>query len=405
MNNVWELFLFRLKKEWKYQYGVWKTAVDWVVWLYILIPVLAIVGYQYYLLWQGVAQWVDIFPPFLYWFNFFFLTRMGTIRLFLQEGDLLFLRRKSAWMHRLMTIGLVYSLIRNLVILAASTILLFPILVNYLGASIFEVIIVAGFVFLLQLFVQVSQQLLAIRFRRWKHVGVNFLFLVGTFLLFQSFLFSETIIRAVLGGLLGLAAIWLVKKRLSFTTSFFEDCIRENQERLKLTALFLGASGYKMEKKQRKRPIFLFSNSARLFKNRTSKNLAAELLLKMVIRNKTKLMGTLQITGGGIIAVWIAPSWIKWVLLVVCLFAIVQYIKWGWGDMRTHTFFTLFPKSDHENLLQGVKKGIFLLATPSILFLGLTAGWTAISPLIGLAVAFVSVLFCYFFFIKDAWLS
>lgn len=405
MKNARDLFLFRLKKEWNYQYGVWKTAVDWIVWLYILIPVLAILGYNYYLLWQGTVQWIETYPPFLIWFSFFFLTRIGTVRLFVQEGDLLFLRRQSQWLHRLMKLGVGYTLLRNAIILAIYTALLLPILQIYIGASVTEIILFISFVFLLQLFVQLSRQLLGLRYRRWKYTIINAVFLMGSLFLFQGFLFSGWILRGLIALILTAVVVWFLTKRLTRTNSFFEDCLRENQERLKLTTLFIGASGYKLEKKQRKRPIILFFNSAKLFKNRTTKNLAAEVFMKLFMRNKSKLMAILQITGASMIAIWISPLWVKWVLLVVCLFAVVQYIKWGWRDMRTHSFLTLFPKGEHDQLLLGIKKGIFLLGVPSFLLLGLTTGWTAMSFLAGIAVALGSVLFSYFFFIKDTWLN
>lgn len=73
MTSVKELFFHRLRKEWRYQYEVWKTAVDWVVWLYILIPALSVLGYQYYLVWDGIAEWVTLFPEVFFLVTFVLL--------------------------------------------------------------------------------------------------------------------------------------------------------------------------------------------------------------------------------------------------------------------------------------------------------------------------------------------
>lgn len=106
MTSIKELFFLRLKKEWRYQYDVWKTAVDWVVWLYILIPALGVLGHQYYLVWNGTAEWVSQFPLTFFWIPLFFLSRFATVRLFLREGDLLFVRQDFSWYYALLRLGL-----------------------------------------------------------------------------------------------------------------------------------------------------------------------------------------------------------------------------------------------------------------------------------------------------------
>ncbi len=42
MTTIKKLFWQRLVSGWKYQYSVWKTVVDWIVALYIVIPFSAI---------------------------------------------------------------------------------------------------------------------------------------------------------------------------------------------------------------------------------------------------------------------------------------------------------------------------------------------------------------------------
>ncbi|MBU9711670.1 ABC transporter permease [Evansella tamaricis] len=404
MGSVRDLFFLRLKKEWVYQYSVWKTAVDWVVALYILVPVLAILGYQYYLLWEGSAEWVIQFPALFYWLPLFFLSRYGTVRLFLREGDLLFLRQQSNWYFSLIKHGITYSLLRNATLLVCCALLLLPIWLIYGGASNTEIVFALCYAFVFQLFSQLGRQLLALRYRRWKLYLINILFVMVTFPLFQLFFFGNGVVQAILFLGFALACYSLMKKRFHLTATFFEDCLRENQERLKLVSIFIAASGYKIAKKQRKRPLILFSKSTKLFRKRTPMNLLAEIFIKQTIRNKTMLLGVLQITGVGIIAILLTPVMLKWVLLAVCLFAVVQFIKWGWRDMRTQPFFKLFPYKDQKNLVQGIRKAIFLLGLPSFFMLGLVTGWVAVSLTIGIVAAIGSVLFSYLFFIWRTWL-
>ncbi|OIJ20683.1 hypothetical protein BKP45_08550 [Anaerobacillus alkalidiazotrophicus] len=405
MTSVKQLFFLRLKKEWGYQYGVWKTAVDWVVWLYILIPGLGILGYHYYLLWEGTAEWISQFPVQFFWLPLFLLSRIGTVRLFIREGDLLFLRQRSNWYYPLLQLGVSYTLVRNALVLTSFAILLLPIWLIYIGASNTEIIIALCFGFLFQLFSQLGRQLLALRYRRWRLTLYNMLFLMVTFLLFQMFFLGNKTIQAILFLGFAFACYWLLRKRLHLTSTFFEDCLRENHERLKLASIFISASGYKLEKKQRKRPWFLFAKSTILFKERIPSNLLAELFIKFTLRNKSKIYSILQITGIGVVAILITPVWLKWVIFVVCLFSVIQFIKWSWRDMRTQSFFKHFPLQDEENLLPGLRKAIFLLGLPSCMILGLVTGWGGGSLLLGGVTAILSPLFSYFFFIKDSLLN
>jgi hypothetical protein len=55
MNSAAELFYHRLKHEAKEKYRLWTMVVDWVTWIYILIPVMLIAGRFYITLWTGDA--------------------------------------------------------------------------------------------------------------------------------------------------------------------------------------------------------------------------------------------------------------------------------------------------------------------------------------------------------------
>lgn len=155
MTTVFRLFFFRVKKEWQYQYSVWKTAVDWIVWLYILLPILIFVSYQYYLLWGGQANWVALIPDFLFSYVLFFLVCwFGTIRLFLQFGDLLVIRQHEDWLRSLMKLGIFYTIGRNTFYLAFISLLLLPVWVVYEGMGYNEIFLFVCFVFVFQLFIQ-----------------------------------------------------------------------------------------------------------------------------------------------------------------------------------------------------------------------------------------------------------
>jgi len=405
MMTATQLFFRRVKTEWQYQYKVWKTAVDWIVWMYILIPFLIIVGSQYYAIWTEQVGWTDTFPLSLTWFMFFYLSLTGTVRLFIEEGDLLFLRQRESWMSILMRSGIIYSILFTVFLVSVVTVILFPIWYVYEGVSFIEIIFFMIFAIVFRLNLQLIKQMLSVRFEGWKLFLVNNLTLIIALAVFSLFLYSALLSKIGIFLLLTVFFIYLIKRRLDMRWSFYADCLREQQQQMRLTTLFIGASGYKVERKfrNRKQPILLFSESDRLFKERSNRNIISEIFIKFVIRNKSKLLVIGQMTIVFMFALSIAPFWLKWLLLPICMFSIIHYTRSSWKELKEHSFFKLYPFSNKEETVIGVKKAIACLTLPSCFLFGLMVGWGAYTFMIGAGVAFLSVLISYYLFIKDSY--
>ena len=54
-----QLFFRRVGSDWKFQYGVWKSAIDWTVALYIVVPAVLIGLNSYTLLWKYQYGWME----------------------------------------------------------------------------------------------------------------------------------------------------------------------------------------------------------------------------------------------------------------------------------------------------------------------------------------------------------
>jgi len=91
MITVTRLFFQRIIADWNYQYQVWRTAVDWIVALYIVIPFST--GFIYYHLswWRAVPWWLDYIPLNALAAIMLVFTWSGTIRIFVEGADQLFL--------------------------------------------------------------------------------------------------------------------------------------------------------------------------------------------------------------------------------------------------------------------------------------------------------------------------
>lgn len=100
-----QLFFRRAGSDWKYQYGVWKTAVDWTVALYIVIPAVLIGLNGYALLWKNQYGWMEGLSFSWLLIALYLFTWSGRIRTFMEEGDQLFLLQRKGWVRRIIALG------------------------------------------------------------------------------------------------------------------------------------------------------------------------------------------------------------------------------------------------------------------------------------------------------------
>jgi hypothetical protein len=97
----------------------------------------------------------------------------------------------------------------------------------------------------------------------------------------------------------------------------------------------------------------------------------------------------------------LAPFWIKWLLLPICTFSLIHFIRSSWTDLTTHTFFKLYRFEKNTNTDLAIKRAIAWMSLPSCFLIGFMTGWAAFSPLLGLMVALVTVTLAYIFLIKE----
>lgn len=397
------LFMHRLKNEWRYHYEIWKTAVDWIIGLYLFVPLLIFLGYQYYSIWNGQASWLEVYPTAFTWYFFLYICLFGTVRLFVQEGDLLFIRQEKAWLRGLMRYGILYSFLVSIVLVSSLSIALFPVWYVYETVSFVQLALFIPFALLTRINAQFVRQLLSIHFKRWKLSFINIGFVAVLFLLFTIFLRSPSAVQFVIVLSLGFSGILLYKMRLNMLWSFHIDCLREGQQRLKLATSFISASGYKVEKKFRKNkePFILFSNSAHIFNNRNNSNIMTEIIIKFVVRNKTKLFVLLQLFACFTVAIVLTPFWLKWVVLIFSLFSVIHYVRSSWGELKDHLFLKLYPASNHEETALAIKRSLVFMTVPICFLLGFITGWSAFSPWVGLAIALTISILAYFYIMKE----
>lgn len=374
MMTVTRLFFRRLVSEWQYQYSVWKTAVDWIVALYIVIPFFALFVEYYLSWWRQVPGWLEYIPLNAILGIVLICAWSGTMRIFLEDADQLFLLQRKAWINRIFKYSLGYSVLYNLVITSLLLLVLAPFLCRHYGFSLDEIILLTIFVFILKNCLGIGKQLLENRFKGWvQSVLRSAVFLIMGFyirasvvsLQSQRGIFYQSVI------LLLIAFGILLYRRMRGQGTFFEDVLREKQAKLRLANIMLMQAGTYVKKPRvvRKRPL-LFRNSNLLFKKRSPVNGLVEMCLKAVLRNEKDVGFYFKLLGVYLVLILAIPGLYKWLLWMVFSIMLTNAMGISWLEVINAPFVCFFPWQT-ETKRDAAWKAIFLMALPGQLLLGL----------------------------------
>ncbi|MCB8815388.1 ABC transporter permease [Desulfosporosinus shakirovi] len=373
MITVTRLFFQRITADWNYQYQVWRTGVDWIVALYIVIPFSA--GFIYYYLswWRAVPGWLDYIPLNALSAIIVIFAWSGTIRIFVEGADQLFLLQRKVWISRIIKYSLVYAVVYNLVVTLVLLTILVPLLLLHYGFSLLGVVWLTVLVFLLKNCLGLGKQLVELRFKGWaKRIVKLIIFLVTGVYVSQSvalllsfnglFYLSILILLIILSKLL--------YKRAKLKGIFFEDVAREETAKLRLAKYMLQNAGtyVKRPRFSRKRPL-LFRSSNLLFKKRNPVNALVEMCLKYELRNEKDVEFYLKMVGVSILAILVFPPDYGWLLWIVFSIMISNVVWLFWQEVIKDPFISLFPWLP-ESKIAAMSKAIFLMALPGQLILG-----------------------------------
>ena len=374
MVTATRLFFRRIVSDWKYQYQVWKTAVDWIVALYIVIPFIAIFINYYLSWWRKAPGWLGYIPLNALLGIILVFAWSGTIRIFVQEADQLFLLQRKAWISRIMTYSLGYSIIYNFVVTSLLLIILAPFLLFYYGFSPIGVIWLTVFVFILKNCMGLAKQLVELRFQGWtQRIMRTVIFIITGVYARESVLLLLSrpgLFYLSLFVLLSTLVIFLCR-RVKLKGTFFEDVSREQTAKLRLAKFMLQAAGVHVKKPRfaRKRPL-LFRNSNLIFKKRNPVNGLVEMCLKAVLRNEGDVGFYLKLIGVYLVMIIAFPGDYKWLLWIVFSIMLTNVVGISWLEVINSPFVCLFPWLS-ETKMAAARKTIFLMALPGQLLLGL----------------------------------
>lgn len=373
MMTVTRLFLQRIVSDWKYQYQVFRTAVDWIVAIYIVIPFSFIFIDFYLSLWREVPGWLFSIPLNALIGIILVFIWSGTVRIFLEDADQLFLLQRKVWINRIIKYSLGYSVGSNLLSTSFLLIILAPLLLLRFGFSPAEIIWLTFFIVVFKTCIGIVKQLVEWRFKGWtQRIILIVLFLMTIVYLRESvvFLLNQWDLFYLLELSLLVALILLLTLRMNLQGAFLEDIFREKNVKLRLAKVMLQNMGTYVKKPRfsRKRPL-LFRNSNLLFKKRNSVNVLVEICLKAVLRNAGDVGFYLQMVGVYLGIIVVFPGYFKWPLWIVLSIMLTNVVRISWAEVINAPFVCLFPWLP-ETKLVAARKAIFLMALPGQLLLG-----------------------------------
>jgi ABC-2 type transport system permease protein len=384
MLTVNQLFFRRLGSNWKFQYGVLRTVVDWVTALYFFIPALSIAIYHYYKWWDTTPLWMDRVPFTLIAIVLSLYASTGAVRLFILDADQLFLVQRSVYYRSLMKLGILYTFIMEFVLSAVILLILAPILLNRYAITPVELIMLYIFISCFRINISQISQRVFNRFSGWRYTSLWLgLIIVPAilFILYLELLISMPFLLALACVISVTSAVILAKNRLSVKGTFFHDVEYEFKQRMKFAALLFRGLSVKKQRVRRSHPL-LFPNSNLLFRDRSPANGLVEMCVKSFFRSWAEFKVYLQFVfiGAAVLMLPFMPMWSKWVVWIALAFILCQRLKTFWGEMMSSDFVRMFAWKDTDRL-QAAGKAIFLMAVPGFIFVSIVFGFSSFSLL------------------------
>lgn len=385
--------LRRIRQAIRFQYRVWRMAVDWTVALYLVVPGLFFIGYQYVTWYSAPPVWMEHVPYALMRGLLFVFAAGGTLRLYVEEADQLFLVQRVDWFRRMMSWGMGFSIAAQggwTLALAGG---MYPLLSRIYGLTPGETVELFVLVFLFKLYLQLGNQWLSVRLSGWRGVLVKIVMLPPAGLLFawitavpQAELGGPYVFAAAMAVIMGAPLVWLLPARLRLKGAFFHDIRREHEEKMKVAGLLMGIAGIPAPKKtklRRKKPL-LFPGSGKLFRARSADHVLAESLIKAAFRtgSKLKLMGYGGLAFAMAVGVSPAGGFRVGVLLAVSLMNV--YMASGFAkEGAEEGFIRMFHWEDGVRFGALQKAGLGISLPVCLLLAGLTGmleqgGWGAL---------------------------
>ncbi|MDR4435077.1 ABC transporter permease [Bacillus tequilensis] len=318
------LFFRRLFDYYKYQFKVLHAVIDWTVALYIVLPALAFLIYQYIDLLNGRGlfyEWSEVMGWRWLYAVCVLIVCTGKVHTFLMEADKVFLLQKKEMIYQLKRYALVYSFLITLAKWMLLFCIVFPFIRHSVHITLTESAALLCYLFGLHaFFLSLKQDTIRKRrsISRWL---ADILFRAVLFSGSAALMaFTDWRLLALTGILFLIFAFWRGLKKAASILGFEAEVMEEKKSRLALAGLVMMMSQEagipKVKDRMRRKPLF-YRNSKRIFKKRTICTGYKELFFKVMLRNGEYMRHMYMLLSAFTVLLFVSPIWLKLIVLFV----------------------------------------------------------------------------------------
>jgi ABC-2 type transport system permease protein len=371
------LLLSRIARFWREQLRIWKTAFDWTVMLYLVVPGLWILGGLWLEMLREPPAWLLALPPGLALAVFAILMVAGRLRTFLEEADVLALLQRRRWVRTLKTGGAAYTLAAQ----AVATALLFTVLLPWLrlhdafGAD--GLAMWAVFTLACRSLAAAARRLAASLLRGWRRWTANVLLSCALIACYAGAVSASDGSAAFLGaGAAAAFALWAgaVRALVRMRGGYEADLQAELRARTASAALLLAVAA--IEEKPAplmKRPM-LFPRSGRILRASDPGAMLAEMRIKAFLRQPRQLGQGFRLIAIPTVALVSVPGWVALILAVVLMALVASWLQRDFRVWMDEPFIARFPWEDAA-IRRGAMLSRFWLMLPAAVWYAAVAGW------------------------------
>jgi ABC-2 type transport system permease protein len=396
------LFYKRVWHEWRQKGKTARSIIDWTIALYVVIPAAVFAGMYYSSLWKTAPKWVTYVPLYVSFTCLFFLTSLGSVRSFLEQGDSLFLIQYPHIMRAIIVRGIWYTCVKGILVNGIAFLYSLPILITGYGLTVVQAVILFLLLVLMSFIQMFLNRYWKVRIQhKWEQKLLHFTSIGVITLLFGSgvvLLVKLPYALLLYVGLLLVLLRFLIRQELQYERVFFQEAELERAEGLRWTSAVLVGVGHVQKPVQSKKP-WLFPRSKRLLKTENRTFRIVEAFLKDYFRTDSNLQFYSLVTmysEGGIVA---APWWLGSIIFAFALFAIFKQSGEQWKLFADKMLLRLYCPEGERLLIAEKARGLIFfpaLLVYVIVCLGILHIWAGI----GAGLLAVSFGVWYLFFYK-----
>lgn len=369
------LLRIRIARFWREQFRIWKTAADWTVWLYLLLPGLWIAGGMWLEMLEEPPAWLAALPVNLVLVPLTLAVFTGRLRTFLEDADLLFLLQRGRWIRVLKAGGAVYTFILHIMTTGILFVLLLPWLVLHDAFDAAGLVLLAVHTLACKSLFTAAKRLIAARLRRWRRWNAESLLLVFTLAFYVVPVLAAGGNVAVLSGCAAAGfAAWLlaVITHVRSCGGYEADLKQELNARTALAGMLLTGVIEEKSAPSLKQPL-LFHRSSRIFRAEDPGAVLAEMRIKSFAR---QLRSVRQLTGLAVVstsALAAVPAWLALGLAAVLPAFAAAWVQRGWREWLEEPYLLQFRWAD-DDLRRGAALSRFWIVAPAAAWFAAIAG-------------------------------